>query len=95
MSKVKGYKKKDGSIVSEEWMDAISNAAEDEELLGIPVTTQTHAGRPRLFKDDELVTISVRLPKSRLAAIEKIAKGTGESRSDFIRDAVDCALAVS
>lgn len=94
MSTNSEYTKKDGSVVSEDWMDRIAEAAESDELPGVVVTTQTHAGRPRLYEDDELVTISVRLPKSRLAAVEQRAKRAGETRSDFIRSAVDHALAL-
>lgn len=89
-----GYIKKDGSVISEEWMEQIGEAAERDELPGVVVTTQTHVGRPRLFEDDELVTISVRLPKSRLDAVEQRARREGETRSDFIRSAVDRALAL-
>ena len=37
-------------------------------------------------------TVSFRLPKSRIAAVEAVAKRRGESKSDFYRKAVDRAL---
>jgi len=88
-----GYKKKDGSIISDEWMDATAAAAERGVLPGVVVATQAGAGRPKLYKDDELTTISFRLPQSRVRAIDSAIKQQGESRSQFLREAVDKALA--
>ena len=45
-------------------------------------------GRPRLF-DEELETVSFRLPKSRVDALEAAAKHRGETKSDLFREAVD------
>ena len=86
------YRKKDGTVVSEDWMDAVSEQAENGDLPGVVVATQTHVGRPRLYGDDELVSLSLRIPKSRMAAIERAARSSGESRSEFIRNAIDRAL---
>jgi hypothetical protein len=87
-----GYKKKDGTVVTDDWMDTIAEAAEKDRLPGVILSTETHAGRPRMYDDDELKTISFRLPLSRISAIERAAKRKGESRSEFLRDAVDKAL---
>jgi hypothetical protein len=87
-----GYKKKDGTVITDEWMDALAEAAEKDRLPGAVLSTETHAGRPRMYGDDELKTISFRLPLSRISAIERAAKHKGKSRSDFLRDAVDKAL---
>jgi hypothetical protein len=89
------YTKKDGSVISDEWMDAIANAAETDTLRGSVIATQTGSGRPRLYEDDELETISFRLPKSRILAIDTTIKSKGESRSEFLRNAVDKALATN
>ena len=48
-------------------------------------------GRPRLY-DEEMETISFRLPKSRVNAIDAKARSNGETRSQFLRQAVDAAL---
>jgi hypothetical protein len=90
-----GYTKKDGTVVSDEWMDAIADGAESDNLLGDVIETHIGAGRPRLYDDDDLETVSFRLPKSRIHAIESAIKCKGESRSDFLREAVDKALAAS
>lgn len=86
------YTKKDGTVISEKWMDAIAEGAETDELPGVAVATQSHVGRPRLFSDDELVSVSLRIPKSRMEAIRRAARSAGETQSDFIRAAIDRAL---
>lgn len=48
-------------------------------------------GRPRVF-DEELETISFRIPKSRVQEIDRRAKACGESRSQFLRRTIDQAL---
>ncbi|MFT9007954.1 MAG: hypothetical protein ABF489_00435 [Bifidobacterium sp.] len=48
-------------------------------------------GRPRVF-DEELETISFRIPKSRVQEIDRSAKEHGESRSQFLRRTIDQAL---
>lgn len=44
---------------------------------------------------EEMTTISVRLPKSRVAAIERVAGKDGLSRSEFVRRAIDQKLLMS
>lgn len=48
-------------------------------------------GRPRVF-DEELETISFRIPKSRVQEIDRSARERGESRSQFLRRTIDQAL---
>jgi hypothetical protein len=48
-------------------------------------------GRPKLY-DEDLGTVSFKLPKSRIAAMEQSAKQRGISKSEFLRDAVDREL---
>ena len=81
------YKKKDGTFVSEEWMDAVAEAAEADELRGAVVAMQDHREQ-----EEDFAAVSIEFSKSRLTAIEKAAERIGESRSDFIRNAVDKAL---
>ncbi|MFT8874115.1 ribbon-helix-helix protein, CopG family [Bifidobacterium aquikefiri] len=50
-------------------------------------------GRPRVF-DEELETVSFRIPKSRVEEIDRSAKARGESRSQFLRRTIDQALPV-
>lgn len=81
------FKKKDGTLVSEEWMDAIAEAAEADELQDSVIAVQDHTEL-----EEDFAIVPVTFSKSRLAAVEKAAKRIGESRSDFIRNAVDKAL---
>ncbi|WP_454933680.1 ribbon-helix-helix domain-containing protein [Actinomyces oris] len=48
-------------------------------------------GRPRLY-EEEMRTISFRIPASRLQAIDAHAERNGKSRSEFLRQAIDDAL---
>ena len=84
-----GYNKKDGTVVTDEWMDAIAHAAEVGKLPGKVEKTETNAGRPRIFEDDELETITFKIRKSRLPLIDAVIGKTRQSRSDFLREAVD------
>ncbi len=49
------------------------------------------SGRPRVY-DEDMETVSFRLPRSRIFAIGAVAESRGESRSEFIREAIDAAL---
>jgi len=55
--------------------------------------TEIAVGRPRIM-GEELVNVTFRLPKSRLDIIAEIAKRTGKTRSEYLREAVDKALVV-
>ncbi len=48
-------------------------------------------GRPKLYEED-METVSFRLPRSRIAAIEAVTARRGESKSEFYRKAVDRQL---
>lgn len=48
-------------------------------------------GRPKVF-DEPLDSITVKVPRSRVAAMRRISEREGVSRSDFIRRAIDNEL---
>jgi len=48
-------------------------------------------GRPRLY-EEEMRTVSFRIPASRLQAIDAHAERNGKSRSEFLRQVIDDAL---
>ena len=48
-------------------------------------------GRPRLY-EEEMRTVSFRIPASRLQAIDAHAERNGKSRSEVLRQAIDDAL---
>jgi predicted DNA binding CopG/RHH family protein len=90
-----GYVKKDKSIVTDKWMDAVANAAEADKLRGVVTKTENGPGRPKTFENDELESITFRIRKSRLPMIDNAAAKRGESRSEFLRDLIDQALVAS
>lgn len=82
------FKDRSGEVITDERFDAMAEEYEAGTWGGIGEITM---GRPKLY-DEDLETVSFRLPKSRIAAVEAVAKRRGESKSDFYRKAVDRAL---
>ncbi len=82
------FRDKNGNIITDDQFDAMAEEYENGTWSGIGEVTM---GRPKLY-DEDLETVSFRLPKSRIAAVEAVAKRRGESKSDFYREAVDRAL---
>ena len=78
----------DGTVMTDAVLDALAEEYEKGTWHGHDAI---HVGRPRLY-DEELATVSFRIPKSRVDAIERIAKEHGESKSEFFRRAIDLAL---
>ena len=76
-----------------------------EELLSLKSDAESYAsgnwpegkttliGRPTLYDGDNLENVTFRMRKSRLQAVDRAAKEAGESRSEFLREAIDKALA--
>lgn len=81
------YKKKDGTLVSEQWMDGIADAADADALRDTVIAVEDN-----VEYDGDIVTIPVSFSRPCLDAIEKAAERAGESRTDFIRNAVNKAL---
>jgi len=84
-----GYTKKDKTVITDDWMEGIAIAAETGKLPGIVLKTETGPGRPKTFINDELTSISFRIRKTQLHSIDNLATQIGESRSDFLREAID------
>ncbi len=51
-------------------------------------------GRPRKqgWEEDPLVTVSLHLRKSQLAALDQLANAEHTSRAEFVREAIDLLL---
>ncbi|WP_165170871.1 ribbon-helix-helix protein, CopG family [Adlercreutzia sp. ZJ242] len=49
-------------------------------------------GRPPLFEDDELVSVTFKIGRSQLKRVDEAVKEQGCSRSEFLRCAVEDAL---
>ena len=78
-----------GTELTEEMMDHLAEKWESDTWEGR--LTQVIVGRPRIM-GEELVNVTFRIPKSRLSIIEAIAKSKGETRSEYLREAIDKAL---
>ncbi|HBT95613.1 MAG TPA: toxin-antitoxin system antitoxin subunit [Coriobacteriia bacterium] len=78
--------------VTEEQLDAWAKEYEEGTWKGR--LGEVTMGRPRIY-DEDLETISFRLPVSRINAIEAVTTRKGKSRSEFLREAVDMALIAS
>lgn len=77
-----------GTALTDELLDSMAAEYEGGTWGG---HGEVSRGRPRIY-DEDMETVSFRIPKSRIAAIEAVAKKNGESKSDFFRNAVDQAL---
>lgn len=83
----------DGSILTEEMMDRIAEDAERGILPGKPGKYLIGPpGRPRL-SDEDLVTVAFKVPRSKREEMDEAAARRDQTRSEFLRDALDAALA--
>ena len=84
------YKLADGSILTDEDIEREAEMWEndtwDEQFVEVRI------GRPH-YCDEELGTVTFRAPKSKIEAMERKAKELGVSKSQFMRDALDTAIA--
>lgn len=80
-----------GAVLTDSDLDSMAAEYEAGSWSGIGEVTM---GRPKLY-DEDLETVSFRLPRSRIAAVEAVAKSRGESKSEFFRRAVEDALLAS
>ncbi|WP_417353461.1 ribbon-helix-helix protein, CopG family [Gordonibacter pamelaeae] len=83
-----GFEADNGTVLTDEMLDKRAEEYEDETWSGHGEVTM---GRPRLY-DEDMGTVSFRLPCSRIRAVEAAAKRQGESKSDFFRRAIDREL---
>ena len=83
-----GFEADNGTVLTDEMLDKRAEEYEDGTWSGHGEVTM---GRPRLY-DEDMGTVSCRLPCSRIRAVEAAAKRQGESKSDFFRRAIDREL---
>ena len=76
--------------VTAEQISEWSTAAEQGEYPGKP--GRTTAGRPLMF-GEELLPVTFKEPRKKIAAIDARARSQGMSRSDYLRDLVNKDLA--
>jgi len=76
--------------VSAKQLDEWAAEYESETWEKVDFGKSVH-GRPRI-SDEELKTLTVKVPASRIAAIQDAANRSGISRSEFLRRAIDNEL---
>ncbi|MDO4290069.1 MAG: toxin-antitoxin system antitoxin subunit [Eggerthellaceae bacterium] len=82
------FKTASGAILTDAMLDEMAQEYEDGTWEGCGEVTM---GRPKLY-DEDMETVSFRLPKSRVAAVEAATARKGISKSEFYRRAVDREL---
>lgn len=82
------FKASNGDVLDDKRLDEMAREYENGEWRGHGEITP---GRPKLF-DEEMETVSFRIPRSRVAAIEAVIRRSGISKSEFYRRAVDKEL---
>ena len=81
----------DGRVLDDAALDSMAREYESETWSGVG---EISAGRPKIY-DEDMETVSFRLPKSRISAIEAYVAHHGGSKSQFFRQAIDDALLAS
>ena len=80
-------KTKNGVVITDEMFEELATAYESGNWPG-KATGQMVMGRPRI-SDEELRTVTFRLPLSKIKALDKMAAANECTRSDALRKAVD------
>ncbi|HCC36641.1 MAG TPA: hypothetical protein DEQ14_02955 [Treponema sp.] len=84
-----------GAVITDEMIEAWGKACERGEYPGMPGKfIISPVGRPRL-SDDELVSVSFKLPRGVVNVLDATAKKRNESRSEFLREAVGNAISAA
>ena len=87
------YVTKSGAVLTEADIERLAEAAERGDYPGEPGAWMIRPqGRPALC-DEELVTITFKVPRSQRDAVDRRAAALGETRSQFMRAALAQALA--
>ncbi len=77
--------------MSADEVDAIAEACESGDY-GMWDSSEVSRGNPLV---DEMMTISFRLPKSRVEALRRASEQHGVTRSEFVRSAIEHELMAS
>lgn len=83
------FKTASGIVLTDADFDVMAN--EYENGTWHEKSADITPGRPKLY-DEDMETVSFRLPRSRVEAVEAVTKRRGISKSEFYRRAVDRAL---
>lgn len=87
------YTTKSGYTFTEDMIEALAEAAARGDYPGEPgKVIVAPQGRPKLY-DEDLVTIAFKVPRSVRDLLDKRAAQNSETRSQFLRAALEEALA--
>ena len=87
------YTTKSGFTLTEEMIEELAEAAARGDYPGKPgKIIVAPKGRPKLY-DEELVTIAFKVPRSIRDRLDESAAKNNESRSQFLRNTLEKALA--
>lgn len=87
------YKTKSGFVLTEDMIEELAAQAERGEYSGKPGrVVVAPPGRPRL-SEEELVTVAFKVPRSYRDRLDERAASLHETRSQFLRHALEVALA--
>ncbi len=87
------YRTKSGFVLTEEMIEELAEQAERGEYPGSPgKVIVAPQGRPPLC-DEELVTVAFKVPRSYRDRLDEKAASRHETRSQFMRHALEAALA--
>lgn len=87
------FKLKGGATMTEADFEKLSKEAEMGNYPGTPGEWLVRPqGRPRI-SDEELVSVTIKVTASQRDAMDARAAELGETRSQFVREAVEVALA--
>ncbi|MDR1082845.1 MAG: ribbon-helix-helix protein, CopG family [Coriobacteriales bacterium] len=78
---------KNGVLLTEEMIEELAAAYESGDWPGV-ATGEIVMGRPRLA-EEEVRTVTFKLPVSKIVALDKKAKSRTATRSEALREAVD------
>lgn len=84
--KTKGFvgTAEDGSVVTGDIINSWDSSYTSGKLPDKVVSAERHAGRPRLV-DDDMDTITIRLPKAQKEAVKREAASLGMTTSGYVR----------
>lgn len=90
---MKEYVTKSGAVLTEADIERLADEAEKGEYPGVPGAWLVRPqGRPPI-SPEELVTVTFKVPRSQRDAADREAVKRGETRSQFMRDILERALA--
>ena len=82
-------KTESGQVITEEMLDEMAKKYEDGTWGG--KLGKLVVGRPSLA-DEEVKSVSFRLPVSKIAVMDARAEAKGKTRSEFIRETIESEL---